>query len=231
MHLHLPKPLHGWRAFVGEVGIIVIGVLIALGAEQVVEQIRWENEVRTARAELKGEMRHSDGVFAFRIAAKPCVARRLDAIDALVERAAKHAPVPRVGRLIPDIGNALNDNIWETRRASQTLAHFGDDELSLLGLYYLQLGNIRFFIGEEARDWGVIEVIEGDPSRLGPEDIAGIRVAIQHARFDNRLIAAIGSDELVYSRSFGVAAPAADAARLKEICAPLLPAASSGGTG
>ena len=29
MHLHLPKPLHGWRAFVGEVGIIVLGVLIA----------------------------------------------------------------------------------------------------------------------------------------------------------------------------------------------------------
>ena len=32
MHIHLPKPLHGWRAFVGEVGIIVLGVLIALGA-------------------------------------------------------------------------------------------------------------------------------------------------------------------------------------------------------
>jgi hypothetical protein len=30
MHFHLPKPLHGWREFAGEVGIIVIGVLIAL---------------------------------------------------------------------------------------------------------------------------------------------------------------------------------------------------------
>ena len=28
-------PIHGWRAFWGEVGIIVIGVLIALGARQV----------------------------------------------------------------------------------------------------------------------------------------------------------------------------------------------------
>jgi len=32
MHFHLPKPLHGWREFAGEVGIIVIGVLIVLGA-------------------------------------------------------------------------------------------------------------------------------------------------------------------------------------------------------
>jgi len=26
MHVHLPKSLHGWRAFAGEVGIIVMGV-------------------------------------------------------------------------------------------------------------------------------------------------------------------------------------------------------------
>ena len=32
MHFHVPKPLHGWRAFTGEVGIIVIGVLIALAS-------------------------------------------------------------------------------------------------------------------------------------------------------------------------------------------------------
>jgi len=36
MHLHLPKPLHGWRELAGAVGIIVVGVLIALGAVQVV---------------------------------------------------------------------------------------------------------------------------------------------------------------------------------------------------
>ena len=37
MHFHLPKPLHGWRELIGEVGIIVVGVLIALSAEQLVE--------------------------------------------------------------------------------------------------------------------------------------------------------------------------------------------------
>ena len=54
MHVHLPKPLHGWRAFVGEVGIIVLGVLIALAAEQLVqnghEQAEARDAVRAARA-------------------------------------------------------------------------------------------------------------------------------------------------------------------------------------
>jgi hypothetical protein len=67
MHFHLPKPLHGWRELLGEVGIIVIGVLIALGAEQVVETIHWRNEVAAERASLLTEA--SDGPHAKRLPA------------------------------------------------------------------------------------------------------------------------------------------------------------------
>lgn len=56
MHFHLPKPLHGWREFIGEVGIIVIGVLIALGAQQVVESSQWAAKARTAKYELHQQM-------------------------------------------------------------------------------------------------------------------------------------------------------------------------------
>ena len=44
MRVHLPKPLHGWREFAGEVGIIVLGVLIALGAGQVVKSLQFRHE-------------------------------------------------------------------------------------------------------------------------------------------------------------------------------------------
>jgi hypothetical protein len=37
MHVHLPKALHGWRELAKEVGIIVLGVLIALTFEQIVQ--------------------------------------------------------------------------------------------------------------------------------------------------------------------------------------------------
>jgi hypothetical protein len=55
MHIHLPKPLHGWREFVGEVGIIVIGVLIALGAEQAIEALHHRSQVHEAIADLHAE--------------------------------------------------------------------------------------------------------------------------------------------------------------------------------
>ena len=61
MHFHLPKPLHGWRAFIGEVGIIVLGVLIALSAGEIVEALHWRAEVAEARRAMAVELSDSIG--------------------------------------------------------------------------------------------------------------------------------------------------------------------------
>ena len=65
MRFQLPNPRHGWREFAGEVGIIVLGVLIALGAQQLVESWQWRQEVRTERGSLIQEVRDSIGKLAF----------------------------------------------------------------------------------------------------------------------------------------------------------------------
>ena len=80
MHFHLPKPLHGWREFAGEVGIIVIGVLIALGAEQVVESVHWSHEVEAQRLSLNAEAQDNLGSVARRQTQQSCVDRRLGEI-------------------------------------------------------------------------------------------------------------------------------------------------------
>ena len=77
MHFHLPKPMHGWREFVGEIAIIVIGVLIALGAEQVVEAAHWRDEVRTFREAVDHELGRNIEIYANVIAQRPCVDRNL----------------------------------------------------------------------------------------------------------------------------------------------------------
>jgi hypothetical protein len=77
MHVHLPKPLHGWREFVGEVGIIVIGVLIALGAEQLLQNWHWRGEVREADSRMRQDV-GGDLVYAYeRFAIDPCLRSRL----------------------------------------------------------------------------------------------------------------------------------------------------------
>jgi hypothetical protein len=221
MHVHLPKPLHGWREFIGEVGVIVLGVLIAIALEQLVEMVHWNNQVREGRSALDEEMAHTNRAFEFRAAAHDCIAERLKKLEQIVERVAGHDPSPEVGEVIPDIGNALSNSVWETNRAAQTLTHFERLPLRLYGSYYMQLGNVQAFMGLEVQDWGIIKVLQGDPNRLGPNDISGIRVAIKHAIFENDIIADLAQEELITSRQLHVDVPPADRARLNEVCRPL----------
>jgi hypothetical protein len=219
MRFHLPKPLHGWREFAGEVGIIVLGVLIALGAQQLVEALDWRTQVRDAKSAIHQDMAQSNRVFAYRVAAHGCVARRLDKIGEIIERSARHQGPAKVGDVFPDIGNALDKNAWETSRAGQVLQHFDRKSLALYGIYYLQLDNIGAFVMKENEDWGVLRALRGDPNRLAPPDIAGMRVALMHASFENDIVAGIASDELGYSKALGVSVPKADRVRLASVCA------------
>lgn len=80
MHVHLPKPLHGWREFAGEVGIIVVGVLIALAAEGLVERWHWQGQVSQANAAFKDELLQF-AYFAYeRQALQPCLNGRLQVL-------------------------------------------------------------------------------------------------------------------------------------------------------
>ena len=81
MHFHLPKPLHGWRAFAGEVGIIVIGVLIALTAEQLVADWHWHREASNFRGAVEHEIGRDLGIGMMNMKQRACVGRRLDELE------------------------------------------------------------------------------------------------------------------------------------------------------
>jgi hypothetical protein len=70
MDIHKPKPVHNWRELIKEVGIIVLGVSIALAAEQGVEWVHWRAQVAEVReviaTELAGNVRQ--GIYRMRTA-------------------------------------------------------------------------------------------------------------------------------------------------------------------
>ena len=50
------NPPNGWNAVAWELAIVVVGVLIALGAQQAVEERRWRDEVRLTEDALTIEI-------------------------------------------------------------------------------------------------------------------------------------------------------------------------------
>jgi hypothetical protein len=85
MQFHLPKPLHGWREFAGEVGIIVIGVLIALGAGSLLDDWRWHRQVAQANETFKKELGVSARYAYERFAIQRCLTNRLKEIAARLD--------------------------------------------------------------------------------------------------------------------------------------------------
>jgi hypothetical protein len=124
MHVHLPKPLHGWREFLGEVGVIVIGVLIALFAEQIAERINWAKHVREAREDLHGELQDDLFNAQERVSMAPCIERRLDQLDQIID----HPPVGPwkmlPGRRVIPI-RVWSSSGWDSAVAADTITHMG----------------------------------------------------------------------------------------------------------
>jgi hypothetical protein len=84
MEVHKPKPVHSWRELFKEIGIIVIGVIIALSAEQIADAIRWSNKVADAEAAIQRDLGTDMGYAAAQLANKDCTNHYLDRLEIAV---------------------------------------------------------------------------------------------------------------------------------------------------
>lgn len=89
MEIHTPKhPIHTFREFLKEVGIIVLGVLIALGAEQTVEALHWHERTALTQRELRDELALDVNSAAEWVQVSDCATARADTLYARL--AAEH---------------------------------------------------------------------------------------------------------------------------------------------
>ena len=135
MHFHLPKPLHGWRAFAGEVGIIVLGVLIALAAQQAVESWQWRSKVAVVRRSLIGELANDRARWDRDVAAARCALGDADRIDAWMHDGA-NGPAPNVPSLRSGNLLSMHSANWSLAAGSEALEHFPlEEQLQFAALY------------------------------------------------------------------------------------------------
>jgi hypothetical protein len=186
MHVHLPKPLHGWRAFVGEVGIIVVGVLIALAAEQLVDEWQWRQKVGHAEAAMRLELSEDDGPEAYgRALIGPC----LDQQIMRIHDGAGRVPVAQLRQWAGDYAppfRTWDSEAWKVVVASDTGSHMGPDRLVAWSAPY----RILPMLNDQAQREGQLVIDlretlppEGDPS---PSDLQSLRRTAAQLRLLNR---------------------------------------------
>ena len=204
MHLHLPKPLHGWRAFVGEVSIIVLGVLIALAAEQLVDAWQWHSKVRRAEATMRLELSEDDGPQAY---GRALIATCLDQQLKRIHDGAGEVPPEQLRQWTRDYSppfRTWDNEAWKVVVASDVGSHMGSDRLLAWSSPYRIVPTLTDWNQRESQL--AIDLRETLPrsAPATPADLQSVRRIAAHLRLLNRRF--LYSSELLLTRIGATAA-------------------------
>lgn len=188
MDIHKPKPVHGWRELLKEIGIIVIGVVIALGAEQAVEAIHWTYQVDAGEAALKVAFVREVDNMALRKTQSDCIAQRLGFLSQTVERASESGRLPTM----PPIGHPpytpWTIGAWEALVASDTVSHMPREKM----LAYVQIAQRTAVLSgmsdRENDQWTILDSVVGPGRRLSDVEAEQLRMNLAQAAESNRLM-------------------------------------------
>jgi hypothetical protein len=109
---HKPKPWRGPGEFFREYLIIVVGVLTALGGEQLVEWMHLQGELAETREALREEIAQNGAIVALGTALDQC---RLPTLPKLADNVRGGHPL---GDPPSDVGfQSLNFSVWEVARS------------------------------------------------------------------------------------------------------------------
>jgi len=199
MHVHLPKPLHGWREFAGEVGIIVLGVLIALGAEQLIEAAHWRQSARQASHAIQLELAAQQIEAMERLAVQPCLTGQLNVLAARLSafRGGIWKGMPMIVRQEGDkdaqqrtIAVAYRaperlwvSDAWQTARSNGSLNHLSDSVVSEFAQEYSRGNRLLALQMQENEAASKLAALAVD-GPIGPSDrvaLLGDLVAVDRA--------------------------------------------------
>jgi hypothetical protein len=124
---HKPHPAHGWREFLNEILVIMLGVLIALGLEQFVDGIHWRHKVDQAEQNMRVELVRDRTDAAQYVILGACTDAFLDRMrdDLLRQDAADLTRLYGLGE--PFVTEPWTSTAWEAAVASQIGDHMATD--------------------------------------------------------------------------------------------------------
>ncbi len=204
MHFHLPKPLHGWREFAGEVAIIVLGVLIALGAEQILESWRWQMRAQDGRERLRAEIGHEFLLMQEREAVGDCIDAQLSHVeDAVLSSGATLKPLAlyterpslnlSVTYIVRAPSRSWSDSAWQSVISEGLSEHLTARERQYLPIHYSQMARVREAGRDEDDALGELRALSR-PLPLDANVRSGFVRLIEGERERNRLMTYLSAD-------------------------------------
>ncbi|MBV9549056.1 MAG: hypothetical protein JO256_05215 [Alphaproteobacteria bacterium] len=200
MEIHKPHPVKSWKEFFIELGTVVLGILIALSLEQGVETWREHRQYREARQAMFDELSGNLTNIRNRQKYVACTVRRMQEIDALLDRAESGKPIETPSWVGDTISFRVRF-IAESEAAKSGL--FTSEEQRNFGSPYSYFHSLDVEQDRERQAWGRLRMLEGK-SRLSPAMIQSLRDALADAAYENYRIAYLLAWTEAWSKQLGL---------------------------
>jgi hypothetical protein len=136
LEIRKPKPVHTWRDFIKEVGIIVIGVVIALGGEQIVEAIHWKHKAEAAEQDLRKELADSLSYAVEQEQMHQCVSGYLDALQSAVLSGDSDTIKKLYAAGIPLDAHPWRSSSWTAALTGQVADHLSHEKVAAYSIAF-----------------------------------------------------------------------------------------------
>ena len=222
MHVHLPKPMHGWRAFLGEVGIIVLGVLIALGVEQIASAVRDRSNAADARASIHDEIENNLGILALRSSTEQCIQTRLREIAAFLDATSsglKPRPLNWIGAPYDPLAG---HTVFQSAQSAGKFFLLPDSEQQQIASLYVDFDDFNEATTREWYDWAQLRRLANSHAPLTATDIDRLRAAVQDARAADWFVRIDSTHSSDRARAYGIATVKtfSDPYQMASVCLP-----------
>lgn len=197
------KPPHGWSAVAWELGIVTLGVLMALAAQQVVETVHDRSIAAETRAAVTDELNSDLMSIALRQSIEHCIDRRLTELRAIVTQWEKAGTfeTPNWVSQSPPIEIELSR--YDAALAAGRLALLHGEEQYRMGAVAERIRRFNDWQFQERVPWGRLRALQFGAAALSAQDRATIRSALQDAATFDYEIKINAAQALRMARRYG----------------------------
>lgn len=205
MRFHFFRPRHGWREFIHEVVIVVIGVMLALAGAQLLETLQKKSTAADTRDEVTDELNSDLMSMALRQSIEPCIGRRLSELRAIVaqwEKTGSFATPKWVAQSTPI---EIELSRYDAALSAGRLALLSGKEQYRMGAVAARIRRFNEWQFADRLLWGRLRALQFGPAALSAEDRAIIRSALQDAATYDYEIQVNTAEALPMARRYGFA--------------------------
>ena len=218
------KPLRGWREFAGELGIIVLGVFIALGADQALRTMNQRSEMRELRAAIDQEIALGIAIYDARLSQDECAEARLDELDRWLTGWRAGNPQSLVGPISAPRSGPAGTSVWASRDPAVVVQMPLDVKLAYAAIYD-SFANNEVQRLDERMTWLALAEFDG-AENLDNTNLMRLQGLITRARWRANNIRINARDVTNIAEGMGIKPRREEyfsAAEVEPLCKPILP--------